>query len=84
MSLRPTASPTRNQKPVKHNVQTGEAAPANAKPLPSILADIQKAADVTALAAIRDYVAARQYSEVDVGEIKNALKSRHETLTQHH
>ncbi|RYZ96003.1 MAG: hypothetical protein EOO68_17595 [Moraxellaceae bacterium] len=73
-----------NQKPVKHNVQTGEAAPANVKPLPSILADIQKAADVTALAAIRDYVAARQYSEVDVGEIKTALKSRHETLTQHH
>jgi hypothetical protein len=67
-----------SQKPVKHNVQGSEAA----KTLPSILADIQKAADVTALAAIRDYVAARPYSDVDIGEIKTALKSRHDNLIQ--
>lgn len=52
------------------------------KPLGHILADIQKAPTVEALAAIRDYVAARQYSEADVGEIITALKSRHEQLTQ--
>lgn len=71
-----------SQKPVKQNMQGSDLNNngINAKSLPSILADIQKAADVTALAAIRDYVAARQYSEVDVGEIKNALKSRHDNL----
>lgn len=77
-----------NQKPVKHTVQShaqGNAQSSeSAKTLPRILADIQKAADVTALAAIRDYVAARQYTDGDIGEIKTALKSRHETLTQPH
>lgn len=73
-----------SQKPVKHmvqshgqgNVQSSEVV----KTVPSILADIQKAIDVTALAAIRDYVAARQYSDIDIGEIKMALKSRHDNL----
>ncbi|RYY80735.1 MAG: single-stranded DNA-binding protein [Moraxellaceae bacterium] len=73
-----------SQKPVKHtvqsNVQGNPQSSEAAKTLPSILADIQKAIDVTALAAIRDYVAARQYSDVDIGEIKMALKSRHDNL----
>lgn len=45
-----------------------------------IIADIHKATDVQTLAKIRDYVAARQYSELDVGEIKSQLKLRHENL----
>ncbi|XID75709.1 ERF family protein [Alkanindiges sp. WGS2144] len=66
-----------SQKPVKQNVQANEST----KTLPNILADIQKAANVNDLMAIRDYVATHQYSDIDIGEIKTALKSRHETLT---
>lgn len=51
------------------------------KTVAQIVTEIKWAADVKTLAAIRDYVAARQYSEVDVGEIKSQLKMRHENLT---
>lgn len=81
----PASKPS--QKPVKQNIQAGDshagsshAGSGQAKSLPNILADIQKAADVTALAAIRDYVAARQYSDGEIGAIKTALKSRHDNL----
>lgn len=81
----PASKPS--QKPVKQNIQAGDshagsshAGSSQAKSLPNILADIQKAADVTALAAIRDYVAARQYSDGEIGAIKTALKSRHDNL----
>lgn len=65
------------QKPVKQTAQAND----QLKPVANILADIQKAADVNALVSIRDYVASHQYSDVDIGEIKTALKSRHEALT---
>lgn len=51
------------------------------KPVRQIITDIQQAKNVETLASIRDYVAARQYSELDVGEIKSQLKLRHENLT---
>lgn len=52
------------------------------KPLERLIADIKVAQDVQGLADIRDYVAARQYSDADIGEIKVALKSRHDNLTK--
>lgn len=51
------------------------------KTVAQIITEIKCAADVKTLAFIRDYVAARQYSEVDIGEIKSQLKMRHENLT---
>lgn len=69
-----------NQKPVKQNMQATEAAQ-DTKPLPNILADIKKAANVNELMAIRDYVATHRYSEGDIAEVKTALKSRHDTIS---
>ncbi|RZK14803.1 MAG: hypothetical protein EOO43_15845 [Flavobacterium sp.] len=61
-------------------MQATEAAQ-DTKPLPNILADIKKAANVNELMAIRDYVATHRYSEGDIAEVKTALKSRHDTIS---
>lgn len=62
--------------------QTNQQTEAQLKTVPHILTDINKARNVDTLVMIRDYVAARQYSESDIGEIKIALKSRHDQLMQ--
>lgn len=62
--------------------QPNQPAGEQAKSLATILDDINKARNVDTLAMIRDYVAAREYSESDIGEVKQALKSRHDQLMQ--
>ena len=51
------------------------------KSVERIIADINVAQDVKGLADIRDYVAARQYSDADIGGIKLALKKRHDAIS---
>ena len=62
--------------------QTNQQTEAQLKTVPHILTDINKARNIDTLVMIRDYVAARQYSESDIGEIKQALKARHDQLIQ--
>lgn len=64
------------QKPVKQTKQASE----QLKPVSNILADISKASNVNDLMAIRDYVADRQYSDIDIIKVKTALKSQHDAL----
>lgn len=45
-----------------------------------VITDIKKATKVEVLAQIRDWVAARQYSDTDIQLIKGELKSRHDTI----
>lgn len=80
-------APARQQQKPNNGKQTNKQQASQQQgdnPVKQIIADIQKATDVQTLANIRDYVAARQYSELDVGEIKSQLKLRHENLMLKH
>ena len=69
-----------NHKPVKQNMPSAEQAQ-EVKPLSTILADINKAANVNELMAIRDYVATHQFSDGDIADVKTALKARHDNIS---